>query len=100
MCGASFEGLGYFGFNNASGKFAGTWTDSMCTGIMYHEGEPTDKPNVIETRGEFTDPMGRTVQDRHVTTIIDNDHHTFDMYHTYPGQEEHKAGVIEYTRAS
>lgn len=98
--GCPFEGIGYFGFDNATGKYVGTWSDTMCTGIMIHTGEPMGKENVIETRGEFTDPMGQVVKNRHVTTIIDNDHHTFEMFHTMPGAPECKCGEIRYTRQS
>lgn len=97
-CGQAFEGVGYFGFDNVRQMYVGTWMDSMTTMIMYHEGAPGSDQNVIEMRGEFINAMGQKIKDRHVTTIVDHDHHQFDMHHTGEDGQEHLVGTIKYTR--
>lgn len=98
FCGQDFEGIGYFGFDNPRNVYVGTWMDTMCTMIMFHEGPHTGDDKVIEMRGEFTNAMGQRIRDRHVTRIIDKNHHTFEMYHTGPDGKEMKIGEISYTR--
>jgi len=53
--GMPFEGLGFSGFNNKTGKFQFTWIDSMATGIMSGEGVFED--NMLTWSGTATDPM-------------------------------------------
>ena len=98
FCGQNFEGVGYFGFDIPRDVYVGTWMDTMCTMIMTHEGPHTGDDKVIEMRGEFINAMGQRIKDRHVTRIQDNDHHTFEMYHTGPDGNEALVGVISYTR--
>ena len=38
MMGTPFTGHGMMGFDNVSGKYWSTWTDSMSTGLMVSEG--------------------------------------------------------------
>ncbi len=96
--GHPFEGVGYFGFDIPRDVYVGTWMDTMCTMIMFHEGPHTGDDKVIEMRGEFVNAMGQRIKDRHVTRIKDNDHHTFEMYHTGPDGNEMLVGEISYTR--
>ena len=48
MMGMPFTGLSRSGYDNVSGKYWSTWTDSMSTGIMVSEGECDE---------DFTAPM-------------------------------------------
>jgi len=42
---------------------------------------------------------GRSKQMKQVITIVDNDHHTFEMYDIQPDGKEVKGMTIKYTRA-
>ena len=51
--------------------------------------------------GTMNDPVtGKPSKERLVTTIIDDDHHTFELFGTPPGvKKEMKVMSIEYVRA-
>jgi hypothetical protein len=93
-------GTGIVGFDNAQKAFVSTWLDSMSTTIMpvatgrYDEGEK----RIVMSR-EMVDPLsGHIVQVRDVTTHVDADHHTFEMFETRPDGKERKSLEIHYTR--
>jgi hypothetical protein len=92
-----FHGIGHLGYDNVSKKFVGSWIDTMMTGMMTHSGTMDAAGKVLTMTGEFKDPMGNTIKDRNVTRIVDNNKHTFEMYHSGP-EGEVKVGEIVYTR--
>ena len=98
MMGQPFSGMGITGYDNVLGKFVSTWIDNMGTGIMTSQGTMSGK--VITWVGTMSDPVtGKTTKSRMVTTIVDDDHHTFDMYTVPPGaKKEMKTMTIEYSR--
>lgn len=103
MMGMPYNGVGMQGFNNLSGQFEGTWTSTMDTHIFTMKGtlQPgkDGKMNVINCYGEMDEPMmglvGRMINYR--TTIIDKDHHTFEIFDLAAGPD-YKVIEIEYTR--
>ena len=98
VMGQPFSGMGITGYDNVLGKFVSTWIDNMGTGIMTSQGTMSGK--VITWVGTMSDPVtGKTTKSRMVTTIVDDDHHTFDMYTVPPGaKKEMKTMSIEYSR--
>ena len=56
MMGTPFTGIGRTGFDNVSGKYWTTWTDSMSTGIMVSEGSCTED-QVCTFVGSWNDPV-------------------------------------------
>ena len=56
MMGTPFTGRGMLGFDNVSGKYWGTWNDSMSTGIMFMEGSCDEKGSCRYT-GTWNDPI-------------------------------------------
>ena len=101
MGGMPFSGLGTTGFDNVSGKYVWTWLDNMGTGIMTGVGTADASGKVITMIGTMNDPVtGKPTKERSVTTIIDDDHHTFEMFGTPPGvKKEMKVMSIDYVRA-
>jgi len=95
-----FSGFGISGFDNVSQKFQSTWIDNMGTGIMHSEGTADASGKTINWVGMMSDPMtGKVTKERMVTTITDDDHHTFEMYGVPPGgKKEMKMMTLEYTR--
>jgi len=55
---------------------------------------------VITWNGTMSDPAtGKSSKARMVTTVVDDNHHTFDMYAVPPGaKKEMKTMTIEYVR--
>jgi len=100
MMGQPFNGMGLTGYDNVLGKFVSTWVDNMGTGIMTSQGTLDSSGKVITWMGSMSDPMtGKVSHSRMVTTIVDDDHHTFEMYGTPPGgKKEVKMMTIEYSR--
>lgn len=100
MMGQPFSGMGLTGYDNVLGKYVSTWVDNMGTGIMTSVGTPDASGKVITWIGTMSDPVtGKPSRSRMVTTIKDDDHHTFEMYGTPPGgKKEMKMMTIEYSR--
>jgi hypothetical protein len=100
MMGQPFSGMGLTGYDNVLGKYVSTWVDNFGTGIMTSVGTPDASGKVITWIGTMSDPVtGKPTKERMVTTIKDDDHHTFEMYGTPPGgKKEMKMMTIEYSR--
>ena len=100
MMGMPFSGMGVTGYDNVIGKYVSTWIDNMGTGIMKSEGTADASGKVITWIGTMSDPMtGKPSKSRMITTVADDDHHTFEMYNVPPGaKKEMKTMTIEYVR--
>jgi hypothetical protein len=100
MMGAPFSGMGITGYDNVLGKYVSTWIDNMGTGIMTSTGTADASGKTITWSGVMSDPVtGKPTKERMVTTVIDDNHHTFDMYTVPPGaKKEMKTMTIDYMR--
>lgn len=100
MMGMPFSGMGVTGYDNVLGKYVSTWIDNMGTGIMTSVGTVDASGKVINWVGTMSDPMtGKATKERMVTTVTDDNHHTFEMWGVPPGQKkEMKTMTIEYVR--
>ena len=100
MMGMPFSGMGITGYDNVIGKYVSTWIDNMGTGIMTSQGTADASGKVITWIGTMSDPAtGKVTKARMVTTITDDNRHTFEMFSTPPGaKKEMKTMTIEYTR--
>ncbi len=98
MMGTPFNGLSRSGYDNGSGKWWSTWTDSMSTGIMVSEGECDESFNCTYV-GSYNDPIkGGPVTNRYEATWISPDEQTFAMYAPGRDGEEMKMMEMVYTR--
>ena len=98
MMGAPFTGLSRSGYDNVSGKYWSTWTDSMSTGIMVSEGE-CDENQSCTYVGTYNDPIkGGPVTNRYETKWTSPDEQYFAMYG--PGRDGNEVKMMEmvYTR--
>lgn len=98
--GQPFEGVGYTGHNNVTGKYFSSWSDNMSTGLFVAEGDYDAASKSYSYRAQMPDPMkpGTMVPVREAMRFIDKDHAVFEMYETRDGKET-KTMQIEYTRA-
>jgi hypothetical protein len=98
--GQPFQGVGYIGFNNVTGKYFSTWSDNMSTGLFVSEGDYDPASKSYSYRAQMPDPMqpGTMVPIRQTMRIVDKDHAVFEMYETRDGKEL-KTMQIEYARA-
>jgi len=100
MMGMPFSGMGITGFDNVLGKYVSTWIDNMGTGIMTSTGTADASGKVINWNGTMSDPVtGKAAKARMISTVIDDNHHTFEMYSVPPGaKKEAKTMTIDYVR--
>jgi hypothetical protein len=99
MAGQSFSGLGYTGYDNYKQKYVGVWMDSMSTLIMNSTGACDGTGKVIIMFSEFDDPVsGKVKKSKAVLRVVNNDHHTFEMYDSTPEGVEFKSLEIHYKR--
>ncbi len=94
-----FEGLGYTGYDNYKKKYVSTWMDNMGTGVMTSMGSGDPSGKTMTFTGEMDDPMeGKTKPFKNTFTMVDNDHHTFEMWSAGPDGKMAKVMEIHYTR--
>jgi hypothetical protein len=98
MMGQPFTGYGLHGYDNVSGKFWGTWNDSMSTGVMVTEGTCDDQ-GACNFTGGWNDPITKAkVSARMTTRWTDANNEVFEMYGPGPDGKEMKMMEITYTR--
>jgi hypothetical protein len=99
--GMPFDGLGLLGYDTVLQKHVSNWADSMGTFLWpTATGECSDGGKVITLSRVMNDPMtGGLIKIRDVTTIVDHDHFTYEMYFTKPGADEFKMLEAHYVRA-
>lgn len=97
--GQPFKGVSYMGYDNVTGKYYGTWIDSMGTGFFLAHGSYDPAARTYTFNGELADPMkgGAKMPIREVMRIVDADKHVFEWYETHDGAEV-KTMEIEYVR--
>lgn len=98
--GMPFQGIGYTGFNNATGKYEGIWMDSMGTLIMPPSTGTIDATGKVLTfMRTMDDPItGRSATTREVVTIESNDRHKFEAFMVEPDGKETRFMRFTYTR--
>ena len=98
MMGAPFTGLSRGGYDNVSGKWWSTWTDSMSTGLMVSEGT-CDAQNVCSFTGSWNDPIKKgPVTMRMTSRWTDSTTQVFEMYGPDRNGKEMKMMKMIYTK--
>jgi len=98
MMGTPFTGQGMSGYDNVSGRYWATWTDSMSTGIMVSEGS-CDAQKVCTFTGSWNDPIKKgPVKARMTTRWTSPATEIFEMYGPGKDGKEMKMMEITYTK--
>ena len=98
MMGMPFTGLSLTGFDNVSGKYWATWTDSMSTGLMVSEGTCDEKHNCTFS-GSWNDAIKKgPVKSRMTTRRTGPGTEVFEMYAPGRDGKEMKMMEITYTK--
>lgn len=98
MHGQPFTGHGMQGYDNVSGKYWGTWNDSMSTGVMVSEGD-CDANGACTFHGSWNDPITKKkVIARMTTRWTSPTVEVFEMYAPGPDGKEMKMMEIVYTK--
>ena len=100
MMGRPFTGHGLHGYDNVSGKYWGTWNDSMSTGLMVSEGHCDGKGNCTFT-GSWNDPVTKGKTNARMTSRwTDDKTQIFEMFGPGPDGKEFKMMEITYNKKS
>ena len=98
MHGQPFTGHGMQGYDNVSGKWWGTWNDSMSTGVMVSEGS-CDAQQACTFNGSWNDPVTHgKVNARMTTKWTSPTVEVFEMYAPGLDGKEMKMMEITYTK--
>jgi uncharacterized protein DUF1579 len=99
MMGQPFQGVGHTGYDNLKKKYVATWIDSMGTMTMVTEGTADATGKVITSTGTIDDVMtGKPAKIKTVVTIVDPDHHTYEMWAPGPDGKAYKNVEVQYSR--
>lgn len=98
--GQPFEGMGLTGFDNGKQTYQTIWMDNMGTGMMIGEGTYDPGTKTLTDHGRFTDPFIGQRSYRGVITLIDDDHHSYEMYVADKNGKEFRMMEIVYTRTN
>ncbi|MFY9552842.1 MAG: DUF1579 domain-containing protein [Thermoanaerobaculia bacterium] len=97
--GEPFNGVGYTGYDNVQKKYVGVWMDSAGTGTMLSTGTADAAGKTFKLKATLWDPTtGKPTSVDEKMTIVDNDHHNFEMWGKGPNGKTFKMMEIQYTR--
>jgi hypothetical protein len=98
MMGMPFTGHGMTGYDNVTGKYWSTWTDSMSTGLMVSEGT-CDAKNACTFTGSWNDAIKKgPVKARMTSRWTSPATEVFEMYAPGKDGKEMKMMEITYTK--
>ena len=97
--GMPFSGIGYTGYDNIKKKYVGTWMDSMSTSMMVSTGKADASGKTYTFTSTMDDPMtGKSAPIKEKVTVVDEDHHSMEMWAPGPDGKMYKMMEITYTR--
>ena len=94
-----YEGFGLSGFDNVAGKYWGTWTDNMSTGVMMTTGTCSEKTSTCTFKGSYMDPITKKTKHTRMVEHWDGaDKSVVEFYETGKDGKEAKTTEVTYTR--
>jgi hypothetical protein len=97
--GMPFTGIGYTGYDNVKKKYVGTWMDNMTTAVMTSTGTADADGKSFTFTSAMDDPMtGKSSTVKEKVTVVDDDHHTLEMWGAAPDGKMFKMMEINYAR--
>ena len=96
MMGMPYTGHGMTGFDNVTGKYWSTWSDSMSTGLMVSEGTCDDQGKVCTFIGTWNDAIKKAPVKARMT--IRRTSPTTEIFELYgPGKDDKEFRMMEIT---
>jgi len=92
-----FEGLGYIGYDDATGKYDSSWMDTNFAGMIVAHGDFDAASRTYTFTGAMAGKDGTPIPVREVMRVDDDDHFVYQYYETRHGKEA-LAVSLEYTR--
>jgi hypothetical protein len=98
MMGNPYNGQAMSGYNNVTGKYWSTWTDSMSTGLVVTEGS-CDSKSICTYSGSWHDPVTKKLIKSRMTSSWPRPNvEVFEMYGPGKDGKEFKMMEITYTK--
>lgn len=99
--GQGFTATATFGFNNAAGRFEGTWMDSTSTGVRTSTGAVDNAGKVYTFTSTFADPVrGTPTTFKEVYTLDNDNQYTVRVFEVGKNAHEHRVQEVVYTRSN
>ncbi|MEO8277875.1 MAG: DUF1579 family protein [Thermoanaerobaculia bacterium] len=100
MMGMPFEGMGTTGYDNASGKWWSTWTDTMTTGTLNSSGtcDADPKRGCVYTATMVDPATGKEAKNRTTLSWATPDEEKLEMFAAGPDGKEFKVMEISTHR--
>lgn len=99
MMGMPYTGHGMTGFDNVTGKYWSTWSDSMSTGLMVSEGSCDDQGKTCTFMGTWNDAIKKApVKARMTIRRTSPTAEVFELYGPGKDDKEFKMMEITYTK--
>ena len=96
MMGMPYTGHGMTGFDNVTGKYWSTWSDSMSTGLMVSEGTCDDQGKACTFIGTWNDAIKKAPAKARMT--IRRTSPTTEIFELYgPGKDDKEFRMMEIT---
>ena len=92
-----FEGLGYIGYDDATGKYYSSWMDTNFSGIILAHGDFDAASRTYTFTADMPNKGGAPIPVREVLRIADNGHFVYEYYETRDSKEA-LAVSLQYTR--
>jgi hypothetical protein len=101
MMGMPYKGYNIVAYDKFRKEYQMLYYDNMGTGMYTAKGQADATGKVITMTGTMDDVMAdkKDMPMRYVTTIVDDNHHTFEMFGPGPDGKEFKMMEITYERA-
>lgn len=98
--GKPFEGLGYIGYDNATGTYYSSWMDTNFTGMILAHGDYDAARRTYTFTGKMAGAGkdGASIPVREVMRVTDSNHFVYEYYENHDGKEA-LAIRLQYTRA-
>jgi hypothetical protein len=97
MMGMPMSGMAMSGYDNVTGRYWGTWTDNMSTGVILLWGSMDASGGVME--GEYSEAMTGTRETMRIETAFDGPDRQVDtFYMPGPDGEMFKSMEVVYER--
>src|SRR5258708_38355042 len=91
--------VGYTGYANSKKKYGGSWMDSMSTSMMVSAGKAEADGKSFTFTSTMDGPLtGKSSPVKEKVTVVDDDHHTLEMWGPGPDGKTFKMMEINYTR--
>lgn len=99
LMGENFQAVQTWGYNTAKGQYETTWIDNNSTAIAFNTGTCNDAGTVFTISGATEDASGQSVTQKTITTVLDNDHFTLELFNVQDGKDT-AVMTVSFARSS